>query len=466
MAVRRAIDDRQRQQTQRMVQHLQATLGPTANVEAQAERLNTQALRDARPLYELSNAQDIPLTPELRELFSRPAGRSAIHEGGEELVNEGIDPLSHGLIQGQDGQWTLGHKPTMEAYDRAKTVLDRTVFAGSKPFAPPEADRASRGASAIRRRLLEIMDGFEVPHPDAQMPQLSSQPTGQAARLPVPPPHIGQSGGLNPYWKPAREAYAGPVQNRKALELGQDMAKADATDAANRMADMTGSQADHFRLGHRSGMVEDLQRLGDYGNAARRVDGSLGKREAIAAVHGQEAADGLFDRLRAEHEAHQTWSAVRGNSVPPGPGAADTIAHQDQALISAGKSLVSAIVGQPVSAARHIVSALANEPARNGAIDDRISTILGSQDATAVREALAGVRRAQVADRAASARATRSGQQAAKVLGSRTGAGVATPPPGQALLGYGQDDDGSLYPVFGKPGTDLGSAYITPDPNR
>ena len=223
--------------------------------------------------------------------------------------------------------------------------------AGSSFGAHPDVIREMRGALDIRRRLLEIMDGDgSGPRISQPAPAAPRQLSEQAMRLPAAPPSI-RSGlpvprdadvgqwagqrlepemggaadgfgpaasaippeGLNPYWKPARDAYAGPVQNRKALELGEDMAKADAVDASNRMANMTGNQVDHFRLGHRSGMAQDLRELGDCGNAARRVDGSLAKRDAIATVHGPEASQALFDRLQAEHGAHQTWAVVRGN---------------------------------------------------------------------------------------------------------------------------------------------------------
>src|SRR3546814_10003685 len=67
----------------------------------------------------------------------------------------------------------------------------------------------------------------------------AEEAAGNAWRSSVPPE------GLNPYWKPAREAYAGPVQNRKALELGEEMSRADATDAASRMEGMTGRSEEH-----------------------------------------------------------------------------------------------------------------------------------------------------------------------------------------------------------------------------
>lgn len=473
MSVRRMIDDRQRQQTQRVIQHVQDTLGPTANVERQADALNGQARTAAAPLYAVSNAQPIPFTRDLQTLFSHPDARDALNIAGKQIWADAIrnghpDPrgalLEHGLAENPDGTFEIANVPPMALYDHAKTAFDRVIFNGDRLGATQEMDRAGKATQDLRGRLLEIMDGYQAPHPDAPVPALPSRASEPVSGLPVPPPRV-QGSGLNPYWKPARDAYAGPIQNRKAMELGADMARANATDAANRMSDMTGSQVDHFRLGHRSGLVEDLQNVGNYGNAAGHVNGSLGKREALATVHGQDATNALLERLQAEQDANQTWTAVRGN-MPAGPEAADRMARQDQAWNDAGKGILSAVTGRPAAALGHIARSLANEPGRSAAIDDRVSTVLGSQDPAVVREAMAGVRKAQVADRAAGERATARAQQTAKVLGSRTGAGTATPPPGQALLGYGRDSDGSLYPVFGAPGTDLGPDYLPPDPNR
>ncbi|WP_294390181.1 hypothetical protein [uncultured Sphingomonas sp.] len=443
MAVRKAIDDRQRQMSERVSTHVEATLGPATNVEPQAATLSQQARAAAAPLYARSNAEPIPFTQELQTLFAHPDAKSAINVAGKQIWADAIrnghaDPRAalkaNGLREQPDGSFEIADVPPMAMYDHAKTAFDSAIYHGEGYNAAPEVNRAGKATNDLRSRLLGIMDGD------------------------------GITPGLNPHWKPARQAYAGPTQNRKALELGEQMAKDDATDAGNRMADMTGSQIDNFRLGHRSGMVRDLQALGDYGNAARKVEGSLSKRSAIETVHGPDKAEALFDRLAAEHEAYQTWSAVRGNSMTAGREVADQIAAQEQALADTGRGIWAAVRGRPLDALKHAAGAFSGEPARTNAVNDRVSTMLSEQDPQALRKALQGVRRAAVADRAANAASVHRGQQVSKVLGARIGAGAATPPPGQALLGYGQDEDGSTYPVFGDPGTDLGAGYQVPDP--
>lgn len=586
-AVRKAIDNRQRDMTARVQDHIGASLGDVTNVEAQAAALKASGKEAAAPLYDISDAQHIPFVRELQELFQRPSAVDALQIAGRQLKDKGLSLSKHGLIEGKDGIFRLGRAPTMAMYDRAKTVLDNTIYAGSKPLVSPEVTRASEGAMDIRNRLLDIMDGDgtgpRIPHPNdpgtglgpvgptapapqpgpvhtppqpalpgqaalpappprpqtppAQLPQHAPDPTladlglhppqeapqnavvpyqapglpggpgasppalyeapgglgGHGADVPaIPHPNDPQEGfdygqrlepeappepeapkakrtrrmssippeGLNPYWKPARDVYARSVKNKEALELGQDMAKANATDAGNRMANMTSdSQRDFFRLGHRTGLADDVSALGDYGNAARRVDGSDKARKAIATVHGDDAAQALADRLQAEHEGYQTWAAVRGNSMTSGRQAADQIAEQEQALADTGRGLWAAAQGRGIDALRHFSSSFSGEPALTNKVNDITASKLGSTSLDDVAQTLGKVGKVREADKAIAKTADKVQKGVAKMAGTRAGAAVSTPD-NQVLLGYGPNDDGTYYPVYGAPGTALGKDYI------
>src|SRR5262249_4328208 len=146
---------------------------------------------------------------------------------------------------------------------------------------------------------------------------------------------MDEAPGLNPAWKPARDAYAGPVQNRQALELGEKMAGADAKDFLPRLSGMSDGQQEFFRLGHRSGLAQDLKSLPDFGDAATRLSGTFGKREALEAAHGPEASQALLERLGAEQDASRTWDAVKGAA---GTTTEDAV-HADQ-LAQASKGII------------------------------------------------------------------------------------------------------------------------------
>lgn len=496
-AVRRAIDQRQEQATQRMTQHIQETLGPTANVEAQADALKGYAREISQPLYDISDAQPIPFVRELQELMARPSARDALQVAGRQLRDEGEDLTAYGLRELPGDVFEIAKVPTMPMYDRVKSVLDETVYAGNSALAQPDVTRASRGAATIRSRLLQLMDGDgsgpRYPQPGTDIVPAGPQgamtaPGGapspsQALGLPQAPPvpsralpapseslpaPMGQSGlpmvpnnpiaptpsprdfgqrlspeiegvaapgrtppspavppeGLNPYWKPARDAYAGPTQARQAMELGEELATAGGDDIANRIADLTGTHTEFFRLGHRSGLAEDVKSLGDWGNAAARISGSAKKREGLAAAHGGRA-EGLLERTLGEHEAHQTWKAVRGNSATP-----DRLAEmtaQDQQIEGAAKGIFQALAGRPGEGITTALRALGSGDRNAAEVKGRIAETLGSTDLDEITAAIREMARERARRSKVDRNAARSGQQASRFLGSVLGTNMIEP---------------------------------------
>jgi len=493
-SVRRMIDRRQEQSTQRVTEHIAGTLGPTTNVEAQEKALNAYAKEAAVPLYAISDAHPIDNVQELQELFRRPAAHEALQVAGTQLRNEGEDLTRYGLIEDADGVFHLGQAPTMPMYDRAKTALDQTVYDGAKPLAAPEVTRASRGAATIRSRLLQLMDGdgsgppirqpgtamapgmpsgvpgapmqasgapmaqlpspmlqglptpppglkrlpapgapdpqvgnpFPVPFEAPQDPKFARRLTPDAPEVPAPGPRSSSvpPEGLNPYWKPAREAYAGPVQARKALELGEEMAKDGGEDIANRMGDLTGTQRDFFRLGHRSGLATDVKALGDWGNAAARVGGSLKKREGLQAAHGP-LADELLQRTHAEHEAHQTWKAIRGNSQTP-----DRLAEmmaQDAQLTDMAGGAMQAMAGHPILGLGKMAKAMVTGNKADREVKEHIASVLAEQDPVAMAAAFRDIQREKARKALVRQNAGKANQQASRVLGGLVGTNMIEP---------------------------------------
>lgn len=566
-AVRRAIDQRQEQSSARTARHIQDTLGPTTNVQALADHLDETAKANAGPLYDIAYQQNIPAVTELQQLFSRPAAHASLQHAAEMMANEGINPKSMGLIQGQDGIFRLGKTPKMQAYDYAKTALDGAAADVSNPLATSDTRRTARGADSIRRRLLEIMDGdgsgprvhspgVDIaptapgvpPAPAPMAPQAPQGLPGQPA-LPTPPPRTiqaqrtpmlpqGQEGvqlppidlpqgpqripldapngpvnpmpqeastravvpyqapgvpggagstvpapygapgvpgglgsevpalpgqehpqpfdfgrrldpeeppvidpaqprqrrtsaippeGLNPFWKPARDAYAGPTQNRKALQLGEEMTKDDGEDITNALGDLSPGQVPFFRLGHRAGLAKDVKSLGDWGNAAARVAGSAEKREGLQAAHGP-AADDLLARTLGEHEAHQTYKAVRGNSQT-----ADRLsemAGQDQQIEAAAHGVLQALAGNPGIGIPTALGALASGDRKGAAaVKGHMARILGEMDPEAINAAMRGIYREKARQALVSQNQGEALQRGSRFLGDLVGTNMIEPAP-------------------------------------
>jgi len=229
--------------------------------------------------------------------------------------------------------------------------------------------------------------------------------------------------GLNPYWKPAREAYAGPIQNRKALEMGEDMARSGTTDVANRTGALTPGQLDHFRLGHRSALASDVMGRPDYSDAARRVAGSEDQRQAIAAVHGPEAAGALMDRLGAEGSAAETWKAVRG-----GPAANDgSFLAQDQRIEAGARGILQTLVGHPGPGLGNIARALVNGERGGQAVNGHIAQILAERDPAALSAAMGDVEREKARRALVDQRQGEAFQRASRFLGGVLGTNMIQP---------------------------------------
>lgn len=433
MRVRQVLDERRQQEAIRSAQHIAASLGPVANVEQQAAALNDQARLAAKPLYDLAYGQPIAVTHEMQELFSRPVGRQALNSAAISLQNEGAPVLTDGLIQQADGTWKNAKVPTMQAYDYAKTALDDTVFAGSSPFKTPDAVRDTRGARSVRSRLLELMDGDGSGPPGSRTPIEGSTPGTEVGSWTGGHPevdarHSGEPSsaippeGLNPYWKPAREAYAGPIQNRKALELGDEMARSGATDVANRTSALTPSQLDHFRLGHRSALASDVLGRPDYSDAARRVAGSEDQRQALAAVHGREATQALMDRLGPERDAAETWKAVRG-----GPANDGSFLAQDQRIEAGACGILQTLLGHPGPGLGNVARALVNGERGGREVNGHIAQILAERDPAILSNAMGDVERERARRALVEQRQGEAYQRASRFLGGALGTNLIEP---------------------------------------
>ena len=479
--VRAMIDRRQEQSSARMVQHINDTLGQTTNVGQQADALQDYAREVSRPLYEISDAQPIPLVQELQELFGRRTAKEALTNAAGIIDDEGLDPRELGLIEGAEGIWELGKAPTMKAYDYAKTALDDMAQPLSNPMASSHERRTARGANTIRQRLLEIMDGDgtgpRVPQPSTDivpqgpagpqsieapafpgLPKPPPRPTSTVPRLPAPGapdpipgnpypvPYEGPLGerlfsemppqalqgpretaippeGLNPFWKPARDAYAGPIQAKMALEDGHQMVGDKADEVTNAFSEVTGLNQDFFRLGHRSGLAGDIRKAENGANVAAKIAGSENKRANLKTVHG-DLADGLLERTLAEHEAHQTYKTIRGNSAT-----ADRLAEmaaQGEQAGAAASGVLQMVAGNPVGGAIQALRGIAAGQDL-GAIKGAVTEKLGDTDMASVLRTFEEIAQERLRRSQVDKRVTAGALQGGRIVGSLLGQGMIEP---------------------------------------
>jgi len=208
------------------------------------------------------------------------------------------------------------------------------------------------------------------------------------------------------------------------MELGEEMAGANGEDIANRMADLTGAQTEFFRLGNRSGLAKDVQKLDDWGNAAARISGSAKKRQGLTAAHG-ERADGLLNRTLAEHEAAQTWKTVRGNS--PTSDRLAEMSAQDEKIDAAAQGFMQAISGRPGQGVMTALKALGSGEGSSGEVKGRMAEILGSTDLEEIGAAIREMQRERARRSQVDRNAARSIQNASRFMGGIIGTNMIKP---------------------------------------
>ena len=202
------------------------------------------------------------------------------------------------------------------------------------------------------------------------------------------------------------------------------MVKSGATDVANRTGDLTPSQLDHFRLGHRSALASDVLARPDYSDTARRVAGSEDQRQAIAAVHGTEAASALTDRLGAEGDAAETWKAIRGGPANDG----SFLAH-DQRIEAGARGVLQTLVGHPGPGMGNIARALVNGERGGREVNGHIAQILAERAPEALSAAMEAVERERARRALVGQRQGEGYQRAARFLGGVMGTNIIQPVP-------------------------------------
>jgi len=337
-AVREGIRRRQSAMAPRMRQHIDETLGTTVNPHAQSQALTAQAREASRDLYRAAYESPVVVTPALREFMDSPIGPQALEAGADQIRMTPSSARNPGSEQpfvpgtafdptlGPHGDYRSAQVPVLEAWDGAKRHLDDIEFATNSPFqtTPQHMSSDTRALDLRRRELLSELD--------AQVPA------------------YGQ----------ARAAFAGPTMDRQAFETGMESlpgtARNTANDALSQMGGMSDSQLAQFRLGDRTQLADQVHgsrtAISRWGDATGPIIGNDGRAALVRAIHGDQAAEALTQRLEAEQQAHLTFQATHGNSGTSGRPAID----QAMGAANGIQAAVQLAHGRPLAAAWTILS--------------------------------------------------------------------------------------------------------------
>lgn len=282
-------------------------LGPIENIPQRSEDLIAQARTSAAPLYdELYAAPGADQAyDQIADLLARPSMQSAQSRARVLAAEEGLSPA--------DGSW--------QSLDYIKRGLDDVVQA-NRSANMGSLDNAGRLTNNTLQDFLSRVD-------------------------PV-------SGGAFPA---ARNAYAGPMQERAFLEAGQDAVRANPNQLGVDMQGLTPQRAEQMQMGFRSKLIDDAERLRNSSNPFDSLNTPAMERR-LGAVYGGDNVARLLAQRDLERGLASSANRLVGNSATAERAAADAAFGDSGAMrpiIEGG--IETAISGAP---AMTILRSLAN----------------------------------------------------------------------------------------------------------
>jgi hypothetical protein len=276
---RNAVLERQAGQTERVRGHVVNNLGPVTNVSEQSDRLAQQAKAAAAPLYDEFYKQPARASDELHSLLQTPAGKAALNKAHKIAANEREDPLKLGFDLDANGDTILTKGASPKTLDYVKRGLDDVVNEYRNDFGKLKLNEAGRAENDVRANFVKEVDNL---YPDT--------------------------------YAHARKAFADPIREKEALELGRKAINASPEEIQRMTQGMTDSQKAQFALGHRSALVELADKRVDGADKVGALMGTPQKRKALAEVHGGANYDRFTQAMGDEKLANDTYRTVATGS--------------------------------------------------------------------------------------------------------------------------------------------------------
>lgn len=393
---------RSRGQIDRLGASVQTNLGPIGNTLELSKALRKQAQTEAGPLYDISNAQSVPNSPELGSLLQTPFGRSAIGKAETIAANERMPTREMGFSVDEAGQPVLNPQPN--------DLMAKHLFARQELDAAQEAYRAARSSpgsmEAAQNRLLQAREGLRgaesalaaAPDPSAvaSMPTYNMQtldyakrgmddvleqyrnPTTQRLELSdagraqnlVKNQFLAEADKLNPAYRDARRVYQGPMESIDALHRGQDFyaPNINADQITSSVGQQTPEHLGQMQLGYRDALMERANKVGFSSNPWNATLGNPASETKLSAMYpGQPGPATMFAQRDLENQMARTATRVVGGSQTAGRQVADQSFLPGAAATGAIDVATAAAGGVPVaSLARMAASSKLGDALRLG----------------------------------------------------------------------------------------------------
>jgi hypothetical protein len=465
---RESVVERQLAQQERIAGAVVRDLGPTANIRETGDALIEQARTAAAPHYERfysgTDARSGASSVKLTDLMSRPSMRKGLANARRIAAEEGRDPDQLGLILDRDGALVLNPEPAseraaasgardrlslaQEAYRSAKAnngdvegarkaVLSardelRTsqdaLKAAPAPGEPTEARSLSwQTMDYMKRGMDDYIESFRDPVTGVLNLNTEGRAANQTLRQ-----FISRVDNVNPAYRAARDAYAGPARLQEALQRGSKALSRAPDDLSAEIARMSEPEREMYRLGLRKSITDFLESKTDGSDKVQALIGTPKKRAALARAFGGRAEyDRFIATLGDEAAMGQTYRAVAGNSATAERQAFDQTTNDtglaetamDAALRGGKDGMWSATVAA-VQKLRDVGRFGAGEAGQR--TRESIAALLTETDPAALRELVRAAHRAQALQRVKSRAGTNPRRAIASGVGDQIGGALGT----------------------------------------
>lgn len=355
------------------------------------DALRTQRATEAKPLYETAFARGTAVTDtRIDQFLADPIVRRGLNAGLEiqrlEALAEGkpFNPTEYGITGfNEAGDPIIGTVPNFRLLDAGKRGLDAIIEDARDPVTGRIVwTERLRAVDAVRRAYVARLDQ------------------------------------LNPAYKAAREAWAGPSAALDAMAMGRRLINEDDRTIARVLADMSPSEREFFQVGVKDAIRRVITQTPDGADVVKRIFGTPWKRSAIEALFNDPAQFQAFQRqMEAEARFWEVQTELMAGSQTAERGAADTANGVPNFGDSVGGGLMmDAATGQfpgTMGTVRMFLDTLLSDaPRATPATYEQIARILFNKSPAENAAALEALRRAGILGR---------GEQAL-MLGTNTGA--------------------------------------------
>jgi hypothetical protein len=359
-----AIGERTAGQADRISDDVMRLLSPNSDWHATVDALQKSRAASAQPLYEAAMSRNA-WSPRVDDFINDPIAKQGLARGFQiqrlESVARGepFDPKQLGvtfreLPNGELGDPVLVGRPNMRALDMVKAGLD------------------------------DILEGYR----DGVTGKLRLDRTGKAIDE-FRRSYIGTLDDLNPDYKAARQAWAGPSQAMDALAKGRNVFRPDDEITAQMVKGMSGADKEMFLAGVSRAIRDRVENSADGRNAVATFFNKQSFRDKLKAAFPNEDAYRRFEGLMQRETGMFEGQRVYGPSA--GPSTARNLADAADAMIDPPGGVLSALMtgNIPAAARAGIEGTMRRAQGMNSATADYLGPIMFNSDQQRNAEQLA-----------------------------------------------------------------------------